>query len=245
MSPRETLDPTTIRFRRCLADFQAALAKWNSAVAGLDRVARRMDHLARQLGGYEKLEQKQTSRLTKLRAKRKYIGTPSDRLTRRFGNEYEQAKLDIQSVINIMRSHIVTLAASTTQTKEHLSFFDSLAEFPSHNSGPILAFIERVIRESEGGDLTFGFNDNSSDQVTRANREAQVPDGFAARLEAAMNANGHTREAACAAMDGMDPKTLRKVLAGTGPVRSETLRQANEYIKSSLLHKRQRFADAG
>jgi hypothetical protein len=227
--PEQIFDFSDEAFWRCLGEFKGALHEWHRAVDALDRIATRWDRLADELGGQDQLTKRCAQRLGKLREKRGYPEAPSNTLRRRFERKHMQAEADLRASINKMRGHVVTLSADAKEAKENLDFFDSLAVYPIRNSGPIIAFAEKLLTSKVDSEDTA----ERTDSGKASGKSLPVPAGFGLRLAAAIRLCGHTKEQACAEMGEMDPKTLRKLLSDGGPVHQSSLNQASTYIKNS------------
>jgi hypothetical protein len=215
--------------REFLVDYKAACALWHRARNRLDRIADRLDRVAKSVGGPAALERMATVRLTKLTAKGIRSAAPSDRLRIAFESELRRAEAKARSLLEDLRSYIISFSRDPQEAKANYAFFEDLARNPVSRAPSIVAFVEKVA----GLDSVHDTVEKSTLPDQLAKGYVPIPRGFGARLKAAMYAYEHTQGKACEAMGGMDPKTLRKLLTDSGAVHQDVFDLAKDYIRSS------------
>jgi hypothetical protein len=145
-----------------------------------------------------------------------------------------QAKVAIEVACNKMRPHIITLSPDMREARENFEFFDLLASSCVRNFEAITAMAEKLI----GPGLIHQNNDrplgrDAPSRPSGGGEKEPIPNGFGEQLLGAMKSRAHGYEKACSHMEGMDPKTLRKMLKEEGTVHRSTLSRASEYIRKT------------
>lgn len=154
-----------------------------------------------------------------------------------------RTKAEIASACDGMRPHIITLARNIREARENFDFFERLSSSPVRNGDAIIALVVRLIGP---GPLPTEIEQSArEDDVSPAGcacKSVPIPKGLGTELRQAMRVRGHTFAAASSCMQGMDPKTLRRLVRENGSVHLDTINRAREYIGESLGKARRGFA---
>ncbi len=145
-----------------------------------------------------------------------------------------QAKAAIVAACKKMRPHIFTLSPDIRVARENIDFFDRLASSCVRNTELIIALAVKLIGPGfmvQNIDRPLGREVHF--QPSGDGKRVPIPPGFGAELRKAMENRGHGFEKACGDMDGIDPKTLRKMLKGQEAVHQQTLNKASKYIRET------------
>lgn len=140
-----------------------------------------------------------------------------------------------------MRPHIITLSPDMREARDNLEFFDRLASSPVRNTETIIALVAKLIEPRIiVQNIARRLDREIRSQPSGGGKGVPIPPGFGAELREAMQTRGHGLEKACGDMEGMDPKTLRKILEERGAVHLENLNKASMYIREASKFPRPR-----
>lgn len=153
------------------------------------------------------------------------------------GAKTKSGKKAIGEVCAKMRPLFFTLSPDLREGRENFVLFDGLCSSPILNLEVIIALTVKLI----GPEVVTEHYQKLRQPVSQAIRsqpshhggKLPVPNGLGAALAESMRIRGHGQAEACAHIDGMDPKTLRKLLNERESVQRKTLKRAEKYVHGS------------